>query len=46
MHTLDAVVYNDFQLAYTDTFSVKNLTLDVCVNNLLGVARRSATAAR
>jgi iron complex outermembrane receptor protein len=36
-HTLGAVAYNDFQLAYMDAFSLKGLTLEVGVNNLFGV---------
>jgi iron complex outermembrane receptor protein len=36
-HTLGSVTYNDFQAAYTDAFTVKNLSLEAGVNNLLGV---------
>jgi iron complex outermembrane receptor protein len=37
IHTLDAVVYNDVQLAYSDAFKLKGLTLEAGVNNLFGV---------
>ncbi|HET9391319.1 MAG TPA: TonB-dependent receptor [Steroidobacteraceae bacterium] len=36
-HTLHATTYNDAQLAYTDAFTLKGLTLEVGVNNLFGV---------
>jgi iron complex outermembrane recepter protein len=36
-HTLDAVVYNDAQLAYDNAFRVKGLRVEAGVNNLFGV---------
>jgi iron complex outermembrane receptor protein len=36
-HALDAVAYNDIQLAYMDAFNLKGLTLEAGVNNLFGV---------
>jgi iron complex outermembrane receptor protein len=36
-NTLDAVVYNDVQIAWSDAFSLKGLKLEGGVNNLFGV---------
>jgi iron complex outermembrane recepter protein len=36
-HTLNAVVYNDAQLAYDDAFKLKGLRVEAGVNNLFGV---------
>jgi iron complex outermembrane recepter protein len=37
MHTLQAVTYNDAQVAYDDAFTVKGLRVEAGVNNLFGV---------
>jgi iron complex outermembrane receptor protein len=37
IHTLHDTTYNDAQLAYTNAFKVKDLTLEAGVNNLFGV---------
>lgn len=37
IHTLHATTYNDAQLAYTDAFRLKGLSIEAGVNNLFGV---------
>jgi len=37
VHTLKSTTYNDAQVAYTDAFKLKGLSLEAGVNNLFGV---------